>query len=138
MNKIQLLTPNFIRQDNRGTLIELVNGVSLRNISIGESKKGSVMGNHYHKRTKVYFFIYQGKAKITLVNLKSKKTSELILNPNSGILIKTNQAHQIKFFKKSIYIICKSRDFSQVDSDFYPFLVNLPEPEKSKSTRIKS
>jgi spore coat polysaccharide synthesis len=61
---INILKPDFIFNDDRGTLVQLVHeGYSQMNVVT--SKKGVFRGGHYHKINREVFYIISGHFKFT-------------------------------------------------------------------------
>lgn len=68
---MNLLKPEFIHQDDRRKLIQIFTA-DIKQVNIYEAKKGSELGNHYHKETDEFFYIIKG---IVLYN-KTQMLSE--------------------------------------------------------------
>lgn len=62
----QLLTPDFIFVDNRGTLVQLVHG-GYTQVNIITTNQGVLRGNHYHKLCREAFYVVSGCVKVTLI-----------------------------------------------------------------------
>ena len=61
---IEILTPNFEYEDDRGKLVQLVReGFSQFNIIF--SKAGVSRGNHYHKENQEAFYVISGQLALT-------------------------------------------------------------------------
>lgn len=72
---IDRIKPDFIHEDERGTLTQLVRrGYS--QINVITSKGGSFRGGHFHKLNTEIFYIISGKCKVT-ARRNGKKESEL-------------------------------------------------------------
>lgn len=118
------MKPVFIREDKRGMFSEALNGSRWENASYGVMKKGSIMGNHYHKKTFVYFFITSGSAKVKTINVKTKKVESVKLKAHEGVLLSPNYSHAIQFTEKSSFIMGKSLAYNSKNPDTYEF--NVP------------
>lgn len=114
--KTKVLKPKFERQDKRGELVEIINGKNFKNLSYGDMKKGAVMGNHFHKKTSVSFFLTKGGAQITLKDIKTGKENKLIINQGEGVEIPPYHHHIIKFIKTSSFIMSKSLKYDPKDT----------------------
>lgn len=107
-----------IREDNRGKLIELFKGRFVQgNLLI--MKKGSIWGNHYHKKTTEYFYVFRGKLSVSFLSLKDKKRSRQIFKTGSSFTIKPYNLHTVRVIKPSQCLILYSRQFNQKDPDLY-------------------
>ena len=89
-----ILNPSFVRVDKRGVLKELINNPNKKwsVLNYGTMKKGAIIGNHYHKKTEVFFFLTKGKAKVIieearLTGLGPLKCNSIESKPNELIMI---------------------------------------------------
>lgn len=121
--KSKILAPTFIRRDARGDFFELLNGSRWENISYGRMKNGSVMGNHYHKKTSVFFFILSGAARIEIVDVKTKGRQSCTLSPYEGILFTPYFSHAVIFNEKSTFLMGKEKTYNKDAPDTYEYIV---------------
>ena len=61
----QVLSPRFERRDDRGVFREILSGFPAGTVVCGRMNAGAVMGNHYHRRTRVFFYLFAGEADVT-------------------------------------------------------------------------
>ena len=65
MELIRRIKPDFLFEDDRGVLVQLVHD-GYRQVNAVFTKKGAVRGNfHYHKETDEAFFIMAGRVEVT-------------------------------------------------------------------------
>lgn len=121
--KITILSPTHVREDERGTFLELVNDQTVRNISYGSMRKGAVMGNHYHKKTSVYFFLTLGHATVTNLDVRSGERATFDLQKNQGTMFKPFITHAIAFKEDSTFILLKTKPYSEKNSDTFKHIV---------------
>lgn len=121
--KPQKIKPSFIRKDKRGIFVEAVNGSSWKSISFGNMKKGAIMGNHYHKKTLVLFFIISGKVRVDTISIKTKEKSSFEINKNEGYLFEPNCSHAINFLENSTFLMAKSLAYNAKDDDTFVYKV---------------
>ena len=57
---IKFINSYFQNDDNRGNIYGIINQSNWQEINIISSRKGSVRGGHYHKKTIELFFIIEG------------------------------------------------------------------------------
>ncbi len=119
----ELIVPSFERKDERGAFQEVLNGGRWEALIRGNMKPGAVMGNHYHKRTLVFFYIVDGLVKIKTVHVESGATDEFQLSSGQGTILRINESHSIRFLKESEFIMLKSEKYDSNDPDTYRFLV---------------
>lgn len=119
MNHPRILRPSFTRQDERGTLRELLNHGRWHSLVQGEMKAGAVMGNHYHKETVVFFFLITGRASIKLRHLHTGRTDALILEAMEGIIFETYETHAVTFEEDGMYLLLRSIPYDPQNPDTF-------------------
>ncbi len=62
-----------IKEDERGSFIELIKSITFGQVSISRSRKGVIRGNHYHNTKNEKFCVIRGKAVIKLRNITDDK-----------------------------------------------------------------
>lgn len=70
---------------------------------------GGVRGNHFHKKKLEWFTILNGKVRVLLEDIRTKKRKDLILDPSEDflkrILIKNETAHAFKNISDSTVVL---------------------------------
>ena len=56
---MRVLDTEFVHRDSRRTLSQLLTA-DIKQVNLYEAQEGSVLGNHFHKRTTEYFYVLQG------------------------------------------------------------------------------
>ena len=123
--KHELEKPSFERSDARGTLIEVRNRGPWETIITGEMKAGAVMGNHYHRKTSVFFFLLSGQARVDVVDVQSGERDAFDLPPGRGVLLRPQQSHAIRFRQDARYLLLKDLRYDPQDPDTF----DHPVPE---------
>ncbi len=83
---IEILKPDFVFEDGRGTLVQLVHE-GYRQINVVTSKAGVERGNHFHKLNREGFFVVEGSFLLTVSldgkeeNYEFRKGDMFIINP---------------------------------------------------------
>ena len=107
-----------IRKDNRGKLIEIFKGkFAQANLLI--MKKGTIWGNHYHRKTTEYFYLLDGELNVSLRQLKAKKLKTCFYKKGEFFIVKPDTIHRIEVQKASRCLVLYSRQFSQRDADIF-------------------
>jgi hypothetical protein len=119
----RILTPAFTRRDERGELTEIMAGFAAQSLLSGRMKAGAVMGGHFHKATRVFFFLQSGSAEIKTVHVESGARDAFSLSAGQGVVLETNESHAIRFTEESEWLMLKSRAFDSKDPDTFPFEV---------------
>ena len=121
---IAITTPIFERVDDRGTFIEALNSGEWASLAYGSMQAGHVMGHHYHRETRSFFFLTRGQAEITLENINSKRQQQVTLHAKEGIVLQTNHAHLIQFTTETDFLLMKSKPYSDENTDTYAYHIN--------------
>ena len=73
--------------DARGAITDVLDGVPVECVTLLTSRKGSVRGNHYHKKTTQYAYVVRGRFRLFTqrpgqrVRARVVKTGELVVTP---------------------------------------------------------
>jgi dTDP-4-dehydrorhamnose 3,5-epimerase len=116
-------------EDKRGSLKKIVMKSQLEeNVQIEEvyllySEKGSVRGNHYHKKTLEYFVIVSGKAKVALKNLDTGTLEEINISSSDNLILKVTP-YVVHAFKNEgdlplIMLAVSSKEYNKLDTDTF-------------------
>lgn len=90
--------------DERGTITDLLNRVEIAHIGIITSKKGTIRGNHYHKRASQYIYVLTGtielfrQGTVGEVQMTAYKRGELFLDPPQS-------AHAMRFPEDTEFLV---------------------------------
>jgi dTDP-4-dehydrorhamnose 3,5-epimerase-like enzyme len=123
MQRPSLITPRYIRTDKRGTFIEVLNGGRWESVIYGKMKRGSVLGNHYHKKTRIFFYLLKGNTTVDIVHVRTGRRKHAVLREHQGIMLEVNESHAIRFIKRSEFMMLKSLRYDQRAPDTYAFPV---------------
>jgi mannose-6-phosphate isomerase-like protein (cupin superfamily) len=109
--------PAFERHDDRGSFVEVVREGSWEAIIHGTMKPDSVMGNHYHTETRIFFFLIRGAARVTLEWPRSGKREVVEVKAGQGLFFEPFHAHAIRYTEESDFLLIKSRAHDPKHSD---------------------
>jgi quercetin dioxygenase-like cupin family protein len=121
--KHELEKATFERRDARGSLIEVRNRGPWETVITGSMKQGAVMGNHYHKKTTVFFFLVSGRARVDIVDVNTGERDQVDLSSGLGVALRVNQSHAIRFGEDSRYILLKDLRYDPKDPDTFEHAV---------------
>lgn len=127
-----IVQPTFVRRDDRGLFIEVVNSGSWKTVITGSMKAGAILGNHYHKKTELFLFLTSGSCHVEKVDVRTRNKTETRINENEGIELPANHAHAIRFERDSSFVLLKSRAYREDDPDTFPFKVLEESSHHSK------
>jgi len=125
MKKISL-KPNF--RDKRGTIMDIIYKTNVNHVGIIKSRKNTIRGNHYHKKTTQYVFIVQGKMEYWYKKLHSKiKAKRILLKPNDLIETPPYEIHAIRMLEDNIFVVMAKgmRGGKDYEKDTFRFPVSL-------------
>ena len=115
-----VIDPSFVRTDDRGLFVEIVNEGPWETIIHGSIKAGKVMGNHYHRENRAFFFLTRGKALVKIEHLVDGSSSSLELDGGKGVYFLPFEIHTIEYLEDSDFILMKSYRYSQDNPDIFP------------------
>lgn len=97
---IKILKPDFIFEDERGSLVQLVSS-GYKQFNIIVSRKGSVRGGHYHTVNDESFYVINGKFKLIAYDKKNNR-EEFLFKKGDMFQIEKNIVHSFFFLEDSI------------------------------------
>jgi dTDP-4-dehydrorhamnose 3,5-epimerase-like enzyme len=115
----QVVTAGFERKDERGVFREVLNGFEARTFVCGEMKTGAVLGNHFHKRTRVFFYLTRGAARVATVDVGTGEKDSFSLKANQGCFFEVNESHAVRFTEDSEFVMLKSLSYDPADPDTF-------------------
>jgi quercetin dioxygenase-like cupin family protein len=120
----EILPPRFERRDDRGVFREVLTGFPAGTVVCGKMNAGAVMGNHYHRRTRVFFHLLAGAADVRTVNVETGAKEEFPLVENRGVFFEPGESHAIRFREDSEFLMVKSLPYDPGDPDTIEFPVS--------------
>jgi len=123
----EILKPSFRRTDERGTFLEVLNNGHWESLIYGQMHRGAVIGNHYHRKTEIFFFLTKGSARIDIIHVEQGKRRRLSLQANHGVLLKTFESHAVRFLEESEFIMLKSLRYDPDEPDTFQYPVPVSE-----------
>lgn len=116
--------------DNRGWLSENITPRIMKNVRhffISNSKGGVIRGNHYHNHKREWFLILEGKAKVYLYDLKTKKRESFTIRAEDERLfeMKPKVVHAIKNIgnKNMLLLALINEVLNHKNPDTYPYIL---------------
>ena len=95
-----------IFKDARGIIADVIYKNQINHIGYISSKKNSIRGNHFHKKTTQYNFVLDGIINYYSKTKKQKKIKVTKLKKGDLILTKPNEIHAFKTISsKSIFMV---------------------------------
>jgi dTDP-4-dehydrorhamnose 3,5-epimerase-like enzyme len=98
---ITFLKPEFIHQDYRGSLRQLVSE-GWKQINVNSCLSGTIRGGHHHKKNREAFFVASGKFNLKLKH--SNKIIEFLMEKEDFFVIEKNVSHSFEFIEDTVLI----------------------------------
>lgn len=119
----QLLGPRFERADSRGVFREILSGFPAGTVVSGRMGAGAVMGNHYHRKTRVFFHLLSGRAGVRTVDIETGRLDKFLIGENEGVFLEPGESHAIRFLVDSEFLMLKSLPYDPQDPDTFAHAV---------------
>jgi len=116
---IDFINSYFNHQDEKGSIVGLVNFGQWEELNIIESLKDAVRGGHYHLKTSELFIILEGRIEVCLENINQSKTKIVEVKKGDVFLIKPRIIHTFTILENSRWINCLSKKIDSKNKDFY-------------------
>ncbi len=98
---VEIIKPNYIFNDERGTLTQLVRE-GYRQINVIISDENVERGNHYHKCNSEAFYIVSGRLRLVLS--KDDKEEEYDFQTGDMFVIQPYVLHSFYYYEKTILV----------------------------------
>jgi len=85
--------------------------------------KGAVIGNHYHKVTRIFFFLVNGLVRVRTVQVETGVRDEFWLRSGQGAALIPYESHAIEFLEDSEIVMLKSHRYEPDAPDTFDYPV---------------
>jgi len=99
---IKKIESNF--KDARGKITDILCNQQIDFVTIITNKKGSIRGNHYHKKTIQYLYVLEGSI-LVASQFEGKELKQKILKEGDLLLNEPYEWHAIKSLEKNKLLI---------------------------------
>jgi dTDP-4-dehydrorhamnose 3,5-epimerase-like enzyme len=113
------LRKGYVRRDERGLFCEVSNGRPWKSVLAGEMKAGSVMGQHWHRKTGIHLYLVTGRARVVWDRPEGKRPKSLFLEAGEGIDLPPGNTHAIEFLETSFFVLLKDRSYDPKAPDTF-------------------
>ena len=101
MNKVTIETlPNTREipgakrwEEERGEFVQIAYQETMHHLAAFEIRKGFSRGNHYHEKKEEIFYIFQGRIKVSFLDMDTLQKEERILEKGDKIRVKPRCGH---------------------------------------------
>ena len=118
---ITRLTPDFVFEDDRGVLTQLVSD-GYRQVNVVFSKQGTVRGGHYHKENVEALYVISGELTVE-ASLDGEKQSERF-SAGDMFLLSPGTVHSMTYIKDTFLVVMYDKGVENPDGtkDIIPFV----------------
>ncbi len=126
-------------EDKRGSITDIFTNGSKDHVTIIQSKKGAVRGNHYHKKSIQYTFVISGQLTLYSQKYGQKKVYRHILKPNDLMTHLPMECHALVADKNTIFLAFADglRGGKNYEKDTYRLEVPLEKQWKMQNQSQK-
>ena len=91
---MKIIASQIDHQDDRGAIMDLVEGANINAVTFISFKKGAVRGNHYHKRTTQWNYVIKGKIKL-VAQVGDEPKEEAVLEKGGFAVTEPMEKHAL-------------------------------------------
>jgi len=117
---------NPVHFDDRGSITDVLNE-TIEHVGLIETKKGSVRGNHYHKRSVQHSYLLSGLMEVIISAGTCPDARKILLKPGQLITIPPGRRHSFKAIEDSVMIDLITE--SRADDGYERDVVRVPFKE---------
>ena len=117
-----------IQEDERGSITDIVEQVDFNGATIILSKKGSVRGNHFHKKTTQHIYVLSGKMKC-LAQQPEEPVIQAIVEQGDLVSHDLLESHSFEALSDTLFLVLSSglRTGKDYEKDTYRLEVPLSD-----------
>ncbi|MBI2136969.1 cupin domain-containing protein [Candidatus Woesearchaeota archaeon] len=108
-----------IFSDARGKIESIHSGIPFREMNRFTSEKGAVRGGHYHKESTELIYVVEGKVELEVRDVKTGKTSKVVLAKDDCLLIEPYEAHSARMLEDTVWINALTKEYDKSKPDIY-------------------
>lgn len=91
---MKIIATEINHQDDRGSIMDLIEGANINAVTFISFKKGAVRGNHYHKQTTQWNYVLSGKIKL-VAQVGNEAAEEAILEAGGFAVTEPMEKHAL-------------------------------------------
>ena len=113
-------------KDARGVITDILDNVRVECVTLLSAKKGSVRGNHYHKKTTQYLYVLSGRFR-AYEQLAGKLLEKRLLKTGDLLITPPRVRHALVALEDGTLVVCAHgpRIGKEYESDTYRLEVPL-------------
>lgn len=106
---MQLLKPEYVHADSRRKLTQLLTE-DIKQVNHYHAVKGATLGNHYHEKTREYFYVVKGTVYFNKVK---------IINKNNLFVVEPGEYHTIECLTEVNMLTFLTKAYNTEDKDTF-------------------
>ena len=114
---LKLLQPEFEHADSRRTLRQILTA-NIAQVNTYQVTKGAILGNHFHKETREFFYIMKGTFLVILRKLTGESTSQVV-NKGTFFVVEPNNVHLVEALTNGEIMTMLTRAYTPESTDTY-------------------
>jgi len=101
---MKLIHKKIVFEDERGRIMDILEKEKIGHVALLTSKKGSIRGNHYHKKSVQYDFLLKGKIK-HFSQMPGEEVKTSIIKPNDLVINYPMEKHALVALEDSELLV---------------------------------
>ncbi|MCJ7749366.1 MAG: cupin domain-containing protein [Desulfobacterales bacterium] len=103
-------------EEERGEFVQVAYEEAIRHLAAFEIRKGFSRGNHYHEKKEEIFYIFQGRIKVSFLDMDTLQKEERILEKGDKIRVKPRCGHLFYGLEDTVVIEYSPQVYDKEDS----------------------
>ncbi len=103
-------------EEERGEFVQVAYRETMHHLAVFEIRKGYSRGDHYHENKEEIFYVFQGKIKVSLIDMDTLQKEERILEKGDKIRIKTRCGHRFYGLEDTLVIEYSPQIYDKEDT----------------------
>lgn len=126
-------------RDERGEIIDVLEGKKVDSITILTAMKGGVRGNHFHKKTTQYTYVIEGKCRL-YTRIEGERVKSRVVTKGHLVISPPMEMHAFEALEDSVLLaFCSGpRAGSQYETDTFRLAVPISRPRLAAGSRRRT
>jgi quercetin dioxygenase-like cupin family protein len=101
---MKIVHREYAFEDNRGQILDILENEAIDSVTLINSKKGAIRGDHYHKETTQYVFILNGELEL-LTQFGEDALEKTVLKKGDLAVTDPMEKHTMKALQDSEFLV---------------------------------
>ncbi len=103
-------------EEERGEFVQVAYRETMHHLAVFEIRKGYARGDHYHENKEEIFYVFQGKIKVSLIDMDTGQKEERILEKGDKMRVKTRCGHRFYGLEDTLVIEYSPQVYDKEDT----------------------